>query len=146
MPIAVETLTTHEASDHALETVRIPMTALDRTRVRRLVTAPDGAELALALPTGTRLIPGQVLARVDGKVYVVEAAPEDLLLIRPNDWKQAAYAAHFIGNLHRDIDIQKDGRAALYDPGLEEKPGRAGLVCERVTRPYGGRPAGTHSH
>ena len=40
------------------ETIRLPMIALDRTRVRRRVLAPDGVELALALPTGTRLWPG----------------------------------------------------------------------------------------
>ena len=56
--------------------IRVPMTAEDRSRVRRRFIAPDGRELALALPTGTRLWPGQIIHSDKDRVYVVEAAPE----------------------------------------------------------------------
>ena len=45
-----------------LPIVELPMSAHDRRRVRRLIEAPDGAVLALELPTGTILHPGPAAA------------------------------------------------------------------------------------
>lgn len=128
------------------ETLRLPMTAADRVRVRRRVTAPDGEEIALALPTGVKLWPGQVLATMPGKVYVVAAAPEEVLVIRPRNLREAAEAGHFIGNMHRDIDLQGEGIAALCDEALETRMERAGFTFTRERRPFLGGPVGEHSH
>jgi urease accessory protein len=127
-------------------TVRLPMTAYDRTRVRRRVTAPDGVEFALALPTGTRLWAGQILHAAPGKIYIVEAAPEEVLVVRPRTLREAAFAGHLIGNMHRDIDLDGEGVAALYDEWLEARLRREGLTVERETRPFRGAPLGEHVH
>ena len=127
-------------------TIRIPMTAEDRARVRRKVTAPDGRELALALPTGTRLWPGQVLHCEQDRVYVVEAAPESVTVIRPRDLREAAAAGHLVGNMHRDIDLEGDGIAVLYEEVLEDKLRRAGLEIDRMERPFHGNAGTGHSH
>jgi urease accessory protein len=128
------------------ERVTLAMTASDRAKVRRRLVAPDGAELALALPTGTKLWPGQVLHAAPTKVYVVEAAPEDVLVIHVGNAKEAAFVGHLVGNLHRDIDLEGDGITVLYDEPMEERLLRAGLRFERSLRPFHGSAANGHSH
>src|SRR4051812_48900882 len=102
-PITIDRLPDDDAAGGVDAVVDLPMTAHDRRRVRRLVEAPDGATLALALETGTVLRPGQVLHRGAGRAYVVSAALEAVLVVRPRDMDEAARTAHLIGNLHRDI-------------------------------------------
>src|SRR5262245_39745576 len=88
--------------------VQLAMTAHDRRRVRRIVEAPDGTRLALELPTGTVLVPGQVMHRANGRAYVVAAAPEDVIVARPRSLEEAARVGHLIGNLHRDLEAVGD--------------------------------------
>ena len=127
-------------------TIRLRMTAEDRARVRRRVTAPDGRQLALALPTGTRLWPGQVILCEEDRVYVIEAAPELVTVIHPRDLREAAAAGHLVGNMHREVDLEGDGIVVLFDEVLEERLRRAGLVLERAERPFHGDAAEAYSH
>ena len=122
------------------------MTAEDRSRVRRKVTAPDGQEFALALPTGTRLWPGQVLYCLPNRVYVIEAAAEKVIVIRPRDMREAAAAGHLVGNMHRNVDLGGDGIAVLYDEILEERLLRDDFVLERDERPFHGAAGAGHAH
>lgn len=126
--------------------IHLAMTSEERQKVRRKLTASDGTELALELPTGTTLHVGQVLFQQDNTVYVVSAAPEDVLLVRPRNLQEAAHVGHMIGNLHRDVDISDDGIAALWDAPLERKLEQAGFDYERTSRPFRGKPVGEHSH
>jgi urease accessory protein len=127
-------------------TVPVPMTSEDRARVRRRFTAPDGLELALALPTGTKLAPGQILHEEGNRVYIVEAAPERVLVIEPRDAREAAFAGHLVGNMHRDIDLEGDGIAVLYDEVLEARLLKAHLILKTAERPFHGNAGGGHSH
>lgn len=137
---------TFEPPPPGFQVIRLPMTSTDRTRVRRRVKASDGREIALALPTGTKLWPGQVLHCDADRVYVVEAEPEEVLVIRPRDMTEAAMAGHLVGNMHRDIDLEGDGIAVLYDEILEARLIRAGLTCELQRRPFHGNADAGHSH
>jgi urease accessory protein len=137
---------TFEPPNGAFERVILPMTASDRAKVRRRVVAPDGVELALALPTGTKLWPGQILLAAPTKVYVIEAAPEDVLVIRVSNAKEAAFVGHLIGNLHRDIDIEGDSIVVLHDEPMEERLLRAELRFERTQRPFHGSGVKGHVH
>ena len=127
-------------------TIEIPMSAHDRRRVRRLLDAPDGVRLALELPTGTVLHPGQVLHREGDRVYVVAAADEEVLVIRPRDMGEAARIAHLIGNLHRDIEVTDAEIIALADDTLADRLAKAGAPVERAHRPFRGRAPGEHAH
>lgn len=130
---------------HTGPIIYIPMTALDRRRARRRLHAPDGAELLLALPTGTVLTPGTVL-EVRGEVaYVVAAAPEDVVAISPRTLAEAAAVAHAIGNLHRDL-VEAEGGVflALWDAPLELLLTRLGVPFTRMERPFHGRPSWEH--
>lgn len=145
--IQIDALTENfEPPPPGFEVIRLPMTSTDRTRVRRKVIAADGREIALALPTGTKLWPGQVLHCDTDRVYVVEAQPEQVLVIQPRDMREAAAAGHLVGNMHRDIDLEGEGIAVLYDEILEARLIRAGLSCELQERPFHGNADAGHSH
>ncbi|WP_407538325.1 urease accessory protein UreE [Deinococcus radiomollis] len=121
--------------------VHIPMTALDRRRVRRRLMAPDSTELLLAFPTGTYLAPGTLLEQRGDVAYMVSAADEDVAVIQPTSTGQAVAVAHAIGNLHRDL--VEDGHAylALWDGPLELLLTRMGVAFTRESRPFLGRPS-----
>lgn len=129
------------AAPDAPTTVHIPMTALDRRRVRRRLTAPDGTELLLAFPTGTYLAPGTLLERRGEVAYVVSAASEDVAVLRPLDTAQAMKVAHAVGNLHRDLVEDSGTYLALWDAPLELLLTRLGVPFTREFRPFLGRPS-----
>ncbi|GGR14433.1 urease accessory protein UreE [Deinococcus ruber] len=126
------------------EIIEVPMTALDRRRVRRRLTAPGGMELLLAFPTGTYLAPGSVLDSINGITYVVAAAPEDVAAVVPRSMGEAARVAHAIGNLHRDFVEDGEAFLALWDAPIELLLTRLGVPFTRERRPFLGRPAWEH--
>jgi urease accessory protein len=129
-----------------LPIVELRMSAHDRRRVRRLVEAPDGAVLALELATGTILHPGQLLHHNTEAAYVVSAADEDVLVVRPRDIGESARIAHMIGNLHRDIHVEGSEIVALADATLIDRVAKSGAPFERTRRPFHGRAPGEHAH
>ncbi len=145
-PIPIRILHLDAEPPAGLPIVELPMSAHDRRRVRRLVEAPDGVVLALELPTGTILHPGQLLHHDAEAAYVVSAADEDVLVVRPRDIAEAARVAHLIGNMHRDIHIEGHEIVALADDALIERIRKAGAAVERVRRPFHGRAPGEHAH
>ncbi|GAA5440921.1 urease accessory protein UreE [Deinococcus caeni] len=124
--------------------VVVPMTAVDRRRVRRRLRAPDGVELLLALPTGTVLTPGSVLEVRGGVSYVVAAAPEDVAVVTPRTLAEAAALGHAVGNLHRDLVPDSAAFLALWDAPLELLLTRLGVPFTREERPFHGRPSWEH--
>jgi urease accessory protein len=126
-------------------TIEIPMTAHDRRRVRRMIEAPDGARFPLELATGTVLHPGQVLHHSGARSYVVAAAPEDVLVIRPRDVAEAARVGHLIGNLHHDIEADGADVVALVDAALADRLRRAGVPFVQDRRAFHGRAPGEHA-
>ena len=130
----------------ASTTIEIPMNAADRRRVRRLISAPDGVQFPLELPTGSVLHPGQVLHEADGRVYVVAAAPENVVVIRPRSLEEAARIGHLIGNLHRDVEAAGAEVIALADSALVERLKRIGVPFAEEQRAFHGRAPGGHAH
>ena len=144
--IVIQALPEGAASEDGVTPISIAMTAHDRRRVRRIVEAPDGTRLALELPTGTVLLPGQVLHRDSGRAYVVEAAPEDVIVARPRSREEAARVGHLIGNLHRDLEATGDLVVALADAALADRLKRAGVPFEIERRAFQGKAPGEHAH
>ena len=130
----------------ALTRIEIAMTAADRRRVRRLISAPDGVQFPLELPTGSVLHPGQVLHEAGGRAYVVAAAPEDVVVVRPRSVEEAARIGHLIGNLHRDIETDGDAVIALADSALVDRLRRIGVPFAEERRAFHGRAPGEHAH
>ena len=124
--------------------VEVPLTAVDRRRVRRRLHAPDGAELQLAFPTGTVLSPGTLLGTRGGVSYVVSAAPEDVAVVVPRTLAEAARTAHAVGNLHRDFVEDAGAFLTPWDAPIELLLTRLGVPFTRETRPFHGRPSWEH--
>ena len=144
--VTIESLDDRDPPADGGRVIELPMTAEDRRRVRRRIQAPDGAEFALCLPTGTRLMPGQVLHSENERRYIVVAAAEDVIVIHPRDKTEAAKVGHLVGNLHRDIDCVEGVVTVLWDEPLHDRLDREGFVLERDRRPFLGNPTSGHSH
>jgi urease accessory protein len=144
--VQIRALTDRRGPAGGAHVVELPMSAHDRRRVRRLVEAPDGTVLALELPTGTVLHPGQVIYEDGERSFVVAAADEAVLVIEPRTIAEAARTAHLIGNLHRDIEVTATEIVALADHTLAERLERSGVPFRRAERPFHGRAPGEHAH
>ncbi|MGL4611969.1 MAG: urease accessory protein UreE [Trueperaceae bacterium] len=147
LPIMLEKVETlPEQSTVRLTLVPVIMTAEERRKVRRRLVFSDGVEIGLALPTGTVLLPDTIIYKTSHRAYIVKAALEQVLVITPKDFIQTAKIAHFIGNLHRDIDMQNEAIVVLYEPALEIRLQKLGHSVIREQRPFMGRPTGSDAH
>src|SRR3954467_4058196 len=131
-PIPVRMLHPHAEPPAGLPIVELPMNAVDRRRVRRLVEAPDGVVFALELPTGTILHPGQLLHHNAEAAYVVSAADEDVFIVSPRNLAEAARNGYLIGNMHRDIYANGNHIGALPDDVLADRLTRSGVRFEKA--------------
>jgi urease accessory protein UreE len=78
----------------------------ERRWARRRARTSSGRLVALALPTGTTLEPGTILA-VEADWYLeVEAAPEAVLAARPRDRVAAIKIAFEVGNYHFPLALE----------------------------------------
>jgi urease accessory protein len=114
---------------------RVALTWEQRQRSRQKLMTMQGREIALALPTGTQLRAGDLLAVLEGWI-VVELAPEDILLIRPRSLQETAFVAYQMGNRHLPLEIAEQGLKTLYEPVLETYLGRQGIAVERTRLPF----------
>ena len=110
----------------------VVMTAEERRWGRRRVTTRAGRELALALPTGTVLAPGEVLHVDAGWYVVVEPALEPVLTVTPRSPDEAVRIAFEVGNRH--LAIAMDGERLLVpdEPATEQLLRRLGVTFERA--------------
>jgi urease accessory protein len=110
----------------------VVLTAEERRWGRRRVTTRDGRELALALPTGSVLRPGDVL-HVDRDWYVeVEAAPEPVLAVRPRSREEEVRLAFEVGNRHFTLALADACLLLPDDPAMEQLLRRLGVPFERT--------------
>jgi urease accessory protein len=131
--VITETRTWARGSDLAgMERDVIVMTAEERRWCRRRVRTSAGRELALALPTGTVVGPGEVL-HVGADFYVVvEAAAEEVLAVTIRSWKEGLRLAFEVGNRHFPLALDGERVLVLDDPAMEQLLRRLGVTFERV--------------
>ena len=114
---------------------RVALTWEQRQRSRQKLLTARGREIALALPTGTRLQAGDLLSTAEGWI-AVELAPEDVLLIRARSRQEAAFVAYQIGNRHLPLEIGERGLKTLYEPVLGSYLEQQGITVERAQLPF----------
>jgi urease accessory protein len=121
------------------------LTAEERRWGRRRVRTQAGRELALALPTGTTLEPGDVL-HLDVTWYVaIEAAREAILVVAPRSHEEALRVAFEVGNRHFTLALDGDELLVPDDPAMTRLLDRLGVSWRRETRVFA--PIGTgHRH
>ena len=114
---------------------RIALTWEQRHKSRQKLLTGQGRNVALALPTGTRLQAGDLLPISEGLIRV-ECAPEDVLLIRPRSVQETVLVAYQIGNRHLPLEIGDQDLKTLYEPVLEAYLRQQGTPVERVQLPF----------
>jgi urease accessory protein len=113
----------------------------ERRWTRKRVTTTAGREVALALPTGSVLEPGEIIA-VEAEWYLaVEARPEPVLAIFPASHEEALRIAFDVGNRHFTLALEGDALLVPDDTAMEQLVRRLGARWERreaVYSPLGG--------
>jgi urease accessory protein len=94
--------------------------AEERRWGRRRVKTTGGRELALALPTGSVLVPGHVLHVGDDYYVAVEAATEPVLAVSPRSREEALRVAFEVGNRHFTIAIDGERLLVPDDVAMEQ--------------------------
>jgi urease accessory protein len=108
------------------------LTAEERRWGRRRVVTRGGRELALALPTGSVLVPGSVLHVDDDWYVVVEAAPEPVLAVRPRSHAEGLRLAFEVGNRHFTLGLDGERLLVPDDPAMEQLLRRLEVPFERT--------------
>ena len=117
-----------------------------RQKCRQRLKTEAGRELGLALPTGTRLSPGDVLYRDAEVEIVVEGKPEKVFVLRPEKCEVFGLACYQIGNLHRPIGFDGGTILVPYEPVLERQLTRLGFAYTVEARIFTGVLQQSQSH
>ncbi|HET7874239.1 MAG TPA: urease accessory protein UreE [Methylomirabilota bacterium] len=118
----------------------------ERRWTRKRVVTSSGREVALALPTGSVLQPGDVVAVEADWYLAVEGRPEPVLAVFPRDRAEAIRVAFDVGNRHFSLALDGDTILVPDDTAMEQLLTRLGVPWERreaVFDPVGG---GGHRH
>jgi urease accessory protein len=132
--------------DKERDTLRL--TWEERRWTRKRVTTTRGREVGLALPTGTVLQPGTIVAAESDWYLAIEARPEPVLAVTPRDYAEAVRIAFDVGNRHCALAL--DGECLLVpdDSAMEQLLSRLGVPWERrdaVFEPVGAGDRHAHS-
>ena len=124
----------------------------ERRWTRKRVLTEAGRELALALPTGSLLRPGEVIAVGDDWYVAVEGRAEPVIAISPRDRDEAVRVAFDVGNRHFPLAVQAGWLLVPDDTAMEQLVRRLGVAWERRLAvfepldrgPHGAAGAGHH--
>jgi len=99
---------------------------------RRRVRTVGERELALALPTGTVVAPGEVLHVATDFYVVVEAAEEEVLAVTVGSREEGLRLAFEVGNRHFTLAVDGERLLVPDDPAMEQLLRRLGVTFERA--------------
>ena len=122
----------HDADLSRRDRDLLVLTAEERRWGRRRVTTQAGRVLALALPTGSTLTPGDILHVAADWYVVVEAAPEPVLAVTPRSRDEALRIAWEVGNRHFTMALDGDRLLLPDDTAMVQLLGRLDVQFERV--------------
>jgi len=112
-----------------------------RRWTRKRVVTSAGREVGLALPTGSMLRPGDIVA-VEADWYLqIEARAEPVLAVTPRSAEEAIHVAFDVGNRHFPLALDGCDLLVPDDTAMEQLLVRLGLVWRRrsaVFAPLGG--------
>jgi urease accessory protein len=134
-PVVVITRThvhVHDADLSRRERDRLVLTAEERRWGRRRVTTEKGRMLALALPTGSVLTPGEILWVAAEWYVVVEAAAEPVLAVTVRSREEGLRVAFEVGNRHFSLALDGERLLVADDPAMERLLTRLGATFERT--------------
>jgi urease accessory protein len=127
-------VTDHELANRQRDS--LVLTAEERRWARRRVRTQGGRELALALPTGTRLRPGEIIVVAPAWYVTVEAAVEPVIAIAPRSRDEALRIAFEVGNRHFTLAIEGDELLVPDDPAMRQLLERLGVEWRGERAPF----------
>ena len=113
----------------------------ERRWTRKRVETTGGRMVALALPTGSVLRDGDVLAVEEEWYLVVESRPEPVLAALPRDRAEAIRLAFDVGNRHFSLALEGEALLLPDDAAMVQLLTRSSVRWERrqaVFNPIGG--------
>lgn len=126
----------------------LPFDLRQKSRLR--VRLESGEEAALLLERGAVLRGGDKLRATDGRIVLVEAAEESVLLVTAADPTALARAAYHLGNRHVPLQIDDGWLRLEADHVLEHMLEGLGVSVARETAPFepeaGAYGGGGHHH
>jgi urease accessory protein len=126
----------HDADLSRLERDALVLTAEERRWGRRRVTTREWRELALALPTGSVLVPGDILHVTTHWYVVVEAAAEPVLVVTPRSQEEGLRVAYEVGNRHFTLALEGESLLVPDDPAMEQLLHRLDVPWRRDQAPF----------
>ena len=117
-----------------------------RQKCRQRLRTESGREIGIALPTGTRLSPGDVLYRDAEVEIVVEGKSEKVFVLRLEKREVFGLACYQIGNLHRPIGFDDGAILVPYELVLEKQLTRLGFTYTVEERIFTGVLQQSQSH
>jgi urease accessory protein len=126
----------HDADLSRLERDALVLTAEERRWGRRRVTTREGRELALALPTGSVLVHGDILHVTTHWYVVVEAAAEPVLVVTPRSREEGLRVAFEVGNRHFALAVDGERLLVPDDPAMEQLLERLEVPWRRDQAPF----------
>lgn len=97
--------------------LNLPFELRQRSRMRAMLS--DGGELAVVMPRGTVLRGGDLLGLSDGRVAIVQAAPESVTTAFSRDPRMLARGAYHLGNRHVQLQVGDTWLRYLADHVLD---------------------------
>ena len=115
----------------------LPLTAEERTRLRGKRVTSCGCDVLLQLPREGFLRPGDILVGEDRRINVlVEAAVENLMIVRAESSLDLLKASYHLGNRHVNLELHDDELFLLEDNVVCEMLVRMGLNVDRLARSF----------
>ena len=112
---------------------RITLTYDGRFLRRKRLVSDGGTDVLVDLPETTSLNTGDALETVDGQLFEVVAAMEDLLEVTGGDLVRIAW---HVGNRHTPCQIEPTRLLIQRDPVLADMLQRIGATLREVVEPF----------
>jgi urease accessory protein UreE len=148
MDVVVEIVgTVASLHDQIKKTDPLLLTSEQRISPHLLGQTVGGRQVRISLPRSAELFDGDVLAWDGDVAIVVEAAPEELLIIAPEhklDWGMVGFQ---LGNLHRPVRFTETAILTPAEPAVADMLKRIGVPFQQQKLPFLGKRFGAgHSH
>lgn len=125
----------------------LALTAEQRTRSRQSIGLPNGQQIYLRLPRGTRLTEGDLLkAEQSDCITQIIAQPEAVITVFSQNPLDLIRAAYHLGNRHVSIEITSNYLRFSPDPVLESMVIDLGLKIKKENAPFYPESGAYHSH
>ncbi len=66
----------------------------------------------------------------DGRLLAIETIPDRMLVVRPRSMDEMGRIAHYLGNLHKPVEVADGAITLLYDPVVDRDLVAGGVIVE----------------